>query len=81
MTGTKRTLMIGAPLALLAVAGSAVGMQMAWQSGFYQGADVALCVVASVQNDGKFATGDKACARAHVGEHSIFWRFREHHEK
>jgi len=47
-----------------------------WQSGFDQGSAVALCVVSSLQNDGKLAADQPECQDAKRGERSPLWVLR-----
>lgn len=59
--------------AVLALAGYT---KLIWQSGFDQGSDVALCVVASFQNDGKLATHQPACQKAGRYKSNPLWLLR-----
>lgn len=50
--------------------------KLIWQSGFDQGTAVAICVVASFQNDGKLATNSPSCRDAKDYEDNPLWLLR-----
>lgn len=53
-----------------------IATKLVWQSGFDQGSDVTLCVIASMENDGKFAASDDGCKRAKAYERNPLWLLR-----
>lgn len=63
--------------ALFALAGYT---KLVWQSGFDDGADVAICVKASFTKELRYSVvtvaKDPACARAHAYERNPLWAFR-----
>lgn len=68
---------IKAGLIAAAICTVAIGYtKLVWLSGFDQGSDVALCVVASVQNDGKLAKDDDSCKRADEYRSNPLWLLR-----
>lgn len=60
-------------LALAAVVALAAYSKVLWMRGFDTGADVSLCVVASMQNGGKLDTSSTSCRRAHDREDDPDW--------
>jgi len=50
--------------------------KLIWQSGFDQGADVADCVIASLQNGGKLDRSDEGCQRADAYKRNPLWVLR-----
>jgi len=68
-------------LVVLAAAALLLGYsKFVWQTGFDQGADVSLCIIASAQRFGNLAHGldksDPACQRAKEGESNPLWILR-----
>lgn len=62
--------------ALAAIAAIGGWTKYVWQTGFDQGADVSGCVIASLENDGKFATDSGFCKSAKRGESNPLWLLR-----
>lgn len=67
-----RKLLIGAALVAVLLGYT----KLVWQSAFDQGSDVTLCVIASMENDGKLAASDDGCKRAKSYERNPLWILR-----
>jgi hypothetical protein len=50
--------------------------KLIWQSGFDQGSDVTMCVIASIQNEGHLAKDDVGCRGAEAYKSNPLWLLR-----
>lgn len=75
----KRSIRI-ALITAASVAGLIGYTRVIWLSGFDQGGDVVMCMIASLQNDGKLATDDPGCKRAEAYKGNPLWMLRRRGE-